>query len=69
VPAAAETGFQYTTFDSLSVKGNNIFGMDCNIYSNINCENTVTDTGNHVSDNAQCINVQGAQSMRCFYDC
>lgn len=68
-PTCGGNCFQYNHFDSLSVKGNVLFGTDCHIYSDINCQNQIADTGNHKSDVAHCIDVPGAQSMKCYFNC
>ncbi|KAJ6534101.1 hypothetical protein B0H19DRAFT_866428, partial [Mycena capillaripes] len=69
VPTCGGNCFQFNSFDSLSVKGNDVFGTDCHIYSDINCQHQIGDTGNHKGATAQCINVPGAQSMKCFFNC
>ncbi|KAF7342478.1 hypothetical protein MVEN_01837300 [Mycena venus] len=58
VPTCAGNCFQYNSFDSLSVQGGFLFGTDCHIYSDINCQNQIKDTGN-VIDDISCVNVQG----------
>ncbi|KAJ6534079.1 hypothetical protein B0H19DRAFT_964529 [Mycena capillaripes] len=69
VPTCAGNCFQFDNFDSLSVQGNEFFlGTDCEIYSDINCQNEIKDTGNVVAG-PTCVNVPGAQSMKCFYNC
>ncbi|KAJ6534153.1 hypothetical protein B0H19DRAFT_964477 [Mycena capillaripes] len=68
-PTCAGNCFQYSSFDSLSVAGTETLGTGCSIYSDNNYQNQIGDTGNYEGVGAQCINVPGAQSMRCYYDC
>ncbi|KAF7342479.1 hypothetical protein MVEN_01837400 [Mycena venus] len=69
VPTCGGNCFQYSSFDSLDVNGNDIFGTDCHVYSDSNCQNQIADTGNIVSFAGKCVNTQGAQSMKCYYGC
>lgn len=60
--------FQYSSFSSIKVAGNTITGVDCVAYSDSNCQNQVGDSGNQ--HGAHCLgNLNGAQSMRCYYGC
>ncbi|KAJ7046296.1 hypothetical protein C8F04DRAFT_1063908 [Mycena alexandri] len=68
VPTCEGNCFQFSSFDSLSVKGSFFLGTDCHIYSDINCQNQITNTGN-VNTGPDCSNTAGAQSMICYYDC
>ncbi|KAF7369542.1 hypothetical protein MVEN_00284100 [Mycena venus] len=67
VPTCGGNCFQYSSFDSILVEGNGILGTDCHAYSDSNCENELVDSGNVVT--SVCVNSQGANSMRCFYNC
>ncbi|KAJ7175155.1 hypothetical protein C8R43DRAFT_1119173 [Mycena crocata] len=67
VPTCGGNCFQYSSFDSILVEGNGIIGTDCHAYSDPNCQNELADSGNIVS--SRCLNAQGAQSMKCFYNC
>ncbi|KAJ7046297.1 hypothetical protein C8F04DRAFT_343066 [Mycena alexandri] len=67
-PTCEGNCFQFDSFDSLAVTGSQFFGTDCHIYSDINCQNQIADTGNEVSGR-KCVNAAGAQSMICYYDC
>ncbi|KAJ6534102.1 hypothetical protein B0H19DRAFT_964644 [Mycena capillaripes] len=69
VPTCAGNCFQFDSFSSLSVVGNGIFGTDCHVYSDINCQHQIADTGNDVFGPPKCVNVPGAKSMKCFYHC
>ncbi|KAJ6535422.1 hypothetical protein B0H19DRAFT_884319, partial [Mycena capillaripes] len=69
VPTCAGNCFQFKSFDSVSVVGNGIFGTDCHVFSDGNCQNQIADTGNDVFGPDKCVNVPGAQSMQCFFDC
>ncbi|KAJ6535421.1 hypothetical protein B0H19DRAFT_963463 [Mycena capillaripes] len=68
-PTCAGNCFQFSSFDSVGVVGNDLFGTDCHIFSDPNCQNQIADSGNHVSSGRQCVNAQGAQSMQCFFNC
>ncbi|KAJ7857089.1 hypothetical protein B0H14DRAFT_2352354 [Mycena olivaceomarginata] len=67
VPTCGSNCFQYSSFDSILVEGNGILGTDCHAYLDPNCENELVDSGNIVT--SVFVNSQGAQSMRCFYNC
>ncbi|KAJ7450191.1 hypothetical protein FB451DRAFT_1101988 [Mycena latifolia] len=67
VPTCNSGCYQYSSFNSVGVSGNGILGTDCHIFSDSNCQNQITDTGNQVD--GKCINTQGAQSMICYFDC
>lgn len=70
VPTCDRNCFQFSSFDSIRVAGNAIFGTDCHAYSDPNCQNEIGDSGNTVSGfPGRCLNVQGAQSMICDFDC
>ncbi|KAJ7923636.1 hypothetical protein B0H13DRAFT_1979720 [Mycena leptocephala] len=68
VPTCEGNCFQYSSFDSLQLSGTT-HGVDCEVYSDSNCQNLILDTGNVGGDRSQCFNTKGAQSMRCYYDC
>lgn len=57
------------SFLSLSVVGDGISGTDCKVYSDTQCQNEVSDTGNHVPAPAFCAENPTAQSMKCFFKC
>lgn len=43
-------------------------GVDCVAYSDIDCQNQIADSGNE--HGRSCLdNLNGAQSMRCYYGC
>ncbi|KAJ7458176.1 hypothetical protein FB451DRAFT_1097804 [Mycena latifolia] len=67
VPTCAGNCFQYSSFDSVDVNGDVFLGTDCHIFSDKNCKNQITDTGNVVGN--KCVNTAGAQSMICYYGC
>ncbi|KAJ7495499.1 hypothetical protein FB451DRAFT_1360258 [Mycena latifolia] len=67
VPTCGGNCFQYNSFDSILVEGNGILGTDCHAYSDANCQNELADSGNTVE--SRCLNAQGAQSMKCYYNC
>ncbi|KAJ7495500.1 hypothetical protein FB451DRAFT_1019736 [Mycena latifolia] len=67
VPTCNSGCFQYSSFDSVSVSGSGFEGTDCHIFSDNNCQNQITDTGNVIE--GKCVNTQGAQSMICYFDC
>ncbi|KAJ7437407.1 hypothetical protein FB451DRAFT_1061000, partial [Mycena latifolia] len=67
VPTCAGNCYQYSSFDSILVSGNGILGTDCHAYSDVNCQQQIADSGNVVED--RCLNAQGAQSMKCYYNC
>ncbi|KAJ7857090.1 hypothetical protein B0H14DRAFT_3640120 [Mycena olivaceomarginata] len=67
VPTCNNGCFQYSSFDSVRVSGSGFEGTDCHIFSDPNCQNEITDTGNEVQTN--CVNAPGAQSMICYFDC
>ncbi|KAF8190269.1 hypothetical protein K438DRAFT_1592426 [Mycena galopus ATCC 62051] len=69
VPTCKGNCFQYSSFDSVNVNGNGLFGTDCHMYSDANCENEIANTGNNVAVLGTCTNSQGAQSMKCYYNC
>ncbi|KAJ6534122.1 hypothetical protein B0H19DRAFT_868494, partial [Mycena capillaripes] len=62
IPTCAGNWFKFNNFDSLSANGNNFLGTYCHVYSDINCQNQLADTGNVVSSGRKCVNVPGAQS-------
>ncbi|KAJ6494970.1 hypothetical protein DFH09DRAFT_1206090 [Mycena vulgaris] len=68
VPTCEGNCFQFSSFDSVLVSGNGFKGTNCHIYSDNNCQNQVSDTGNQV-EIGNCVNTPGAQSMKCFFDC
>jgi hypothetical protein len=66
--AMAAAAIEYNSFDSVNVADGTFFqGTDCYIYSDYNCQYQVADTGNQ--EGSKCVNVPGAQSMRCFEGC
>ncbi|KAJ7175154.1 hypothetical protein C8R43DRAFT_873221 [Mycena crocata] len=67
VPTCNNACFQYSSFDSVRVDGSGFEGTDCHKFSDNNCQNEITDTGNTVQD--KCVNTAGAQSMICYFDC
>ncbi|KAJ7478938.1 hypothetical protein FB451DRAFT_1240207 [Mycena latifolia] len=67
VPTCGGNCYQFNSFDSVAVSGGFADGTDCHIFSDINCQNEITDTGNVHSN--KCVNTPGAQSMICYYAC
>ncbi|KAJ7147418.1 hypothetical protein C8R43DRAFT_889902 [Mycena crocata] len=67
VPTCKGNCFQFSTFDSLYASGNSVFGTNCHVYSDPNCENEIADTGNQ--SGGKCVNTPAAQSMKCYYNC
>ena len=69
VPTCNSNCFRYNSFNSLSVSGGAFFqGTDCHIFSDENCQNQITDTGNVVGTKcAESLN--GAKSMICYFNC
>jgi hypothetical protein len=67
VPTCGGNCYQYSSFDSVLVSGDTFFGTDCHIFSDFNCQNQITDTGNQ--HGTECVNAAGAQSMICYFDC
>ncbi|MCJ1456928.1 hypothetical protein MMC28_007294 [Mycoblastus sanguinarius] len=60
--------FQYSSFSSIEVAGSTILGVDCVAYSDSNCQNKIGDSGNQ--HDTHCLeNLNGAQSMQCYWDC
>ncbi|KAJ7226599.1 hypothetical protein C8J57DRAFT_1585400 [Mycena rebaudengoi] len=67
VPTCEGNCFQFDSFDSVLVRGSGFKGTDCHIFSDINCQNEIVDSGNE--EREHCESAPGAQSMRCFFDC
>ncbi|KAJ7587297.1 hypothetical protein C8J56DRAFT_786902 [Mycena floridula] len=65
VPTCEGNSYQFDSFDSVAAQGNDFLQTDCLLYSDVNCQNQVADTGNRVS----LAPTPGARSMRCFYNC
>jgi hypothetical protein len=68
VPTCEGNCFQYSSFGSLQLSGN-IHGVDCEVYSDSNCQNLILNTGNIGGGISECFNTNGAQSMICYYNC
>ncbi|KAJ7684127.1 hypothetical protein DFH06DRAFT_970030, partial [Mycena polygramma] len=66
IPTCNNACYQFSSFDSVEVSGS-IRGTDCHIFSDANCQNEITDTGNIAE--YQCFNTPGAQSMICYFGC
>ncbi|KAI9653453.1 MAG: hypothetical protein M1831_006001 [Alyxoria varia] len=69
VPTCAGNCFQYDAFTGLKVKGGGAGGKgtDCQVFSDINCQNQLYRTGNQVSQTG-CFGGL-AKSMKCYYNC
>jgi hypothetical protein len=70
-PTCEGNCFQYDNFGSVSVAGDGTYGTDCHVYSDINCQNQIGDSGNHVIGAAQCLRLglHAGKSMKCFFRC
>ncbi|KAF2455247.1 hypothetical protein BDY21DRAFT_380787 [Lineolata rhizophorae] len=60
--------FQFSSFSSIEIESSVIFGTDCIAYSDTNCQNEITDSGNQHGEHCM-TNLNGAQSMICYYKC
>ncbi|KAF7366192.1 hypothetical protein MVEN_00496300 [Mycena venus] len=67
VPTCQGNCYQFDSFDSVEVSGSWIRGTDCHIYSDINCQHEVKNSGNVFFDS--CVNTPGAKSMKCYFNC
>ncbi|KAJ7467504.1 hypothetical protein FB451DRAFT_1137342 [Mycena latifolia] len=67
VPTCQGNCYQYDSFDSVEVSGSWIRGTTCHIYSDRNCQDQITNTGNVFFD--KCANTPGAKSMKCYFNC
>ncbi|KAJ7756228.1 hypothetical protein B0H16DRAFT_695394 [Mycena metata] len=67
IPSCGGGCYQYSNFDSVEVGGTFLFGTDCHVYSDFNCQDEILDTGNILTE--KCVNTPGAQSLRCFFAC
>ncbi|KAJ7586892.1 hypothetical protein C8J56DRAFT_715867, partial [Mycena floridula] len=54
VPTCEGNSYQFDSFDSVAVQGNDFLGTDCLIYLDVNCQNQVADTGNRVALAPKC---------------
>jgi len=68
-PTCAGNCFQYSQFQSLYVSGDGTYGTDCYTYSDSNCQDLITDTGNVVTGPGKCVSFGSANSMKCYYRC
>jgi hypothetical protein len=67
-PTCEGNCFRYSSFGSIKVEGNTLWGVDCHAYSDNNCQHQIADSGNQ--HGARCMeNLNGAQSMKCYYRC
>jgi hypothetical protein len=68
-PTCGGNCFQYGQFQSLHVSGDGTYGTDCYAYSDSNCQNLLTTTGNQVVGGGTCTSFGSANSMKCYYRC
>ncbi|KAL7629627.1 hypothetical protein AAE478_001149 [Parahypoxylon ruwenzoriense] len=68
VPTCDGNCFQYDSFSSLMSGGDGTYGVDCQVFSDSNCQNSIGDTWNEVIGNL-CKHFPGEKSMKCFYRC
>lgn len=68
-PTCQGNCFQYDNFQAVKVAGDGTYGTSCAIYSDINCQNKVADSGNVVVGGGKCVNSANAKSMKCYYRC
>ncbi|KAK5655699.1 hypothetical protein OQA88_5632 [Cercophora sp. LCS_1] len=61
--------FQYDSFGSISAAGNGLYGTRCHVYSDVNCQNEILDTGNQVNNGDCHILSPSGKSMKCYYHC
>ncbi|KAJ7500860.1 hypothetical protein B0H11DRAFT_1714054 [Mycena galericulata] len=67
-PTCAGNCFQFSSFNSLSVQGDDYQGTDCKVYSDYYCQDEIVDS-EPVIDGEICMSTPGAQSMICYFGC
>ncbi|KKK12603.1 hypothetical protein P175DRAFT_0500889 [Aspergillus ochraceoroseus IBT 24754] len=67
-PDCSGNCFRFDSFSSIQVAANVLTGADCVAYSDSNCQNAISDSGNQHGH--YCMeNLNGAKSMKCYYGC
>ncbi|KAF3911934.1 hypothetical protein ABW20_dc0108169 [Dactylellina cionopaga] len=66
-PDCSGACFHYDSFTGIRVSGDGTYGTNCHIYSDYNCQNQITTTGNTVFRSV-CL-AKTAKSMKCYYLC
>jgi len=66
-PTCGGNCFQYDAFYSLRVSGDGTYGTNCEVFSDVNCQNSLGSTGN--TRITKCVNYNPARSMKCYYRC
>ncbi|KAF3937620.1 hypothetical protein ABW19_dt0205679 [Dactylella cylindrospora] len=66
-PTCEGNCFRYDSFGGIWAAGDGTYGTNCYVYSDVNCQNYVGQTGNQVFRSG-CKAIPG-KSMKCYYRC
>jgi len=68
-PTGAGNCFQYASFSSVKAAGDGVYGTDCYLFSDYNCQDEIANTGNVKYGSGKCasVAVNEANSMICDY--